>query len=401
MKVLILNCGSSSVKYQLFDMSAEPVVLAKGIVERIGLKDGELKHRPIDKEPYQVVADIPDHTKAIDMILEVLKHPQHGVLRSTQEIDAVGHRVVHGGEKFSGSVRITQEIIEKMEECVDLAPLHNPANLKGIYAIQKLLPNVPQCGVFDTAFHMTMPDYAYMYGVSYDMYEKYKIRRYGFHGTSHRYVSRKACEMLGVDYHSVNIITCHLGNGASIAAIKRGQSVDTSMGLTPVEGLLMGTRCGDLDLGVLLYIMDKEKMDTRAANDYINKKCGMLGISGVSSDMRDLHQAAAEGNKRAALALKMYAYRVKKYIGAYAAAMGGVDIIVFTGGIGENDWDIRLWSCQGLEFMGVEIDAELNHGLRGKDMVISKPTSKVKVMTVGTNEELVIAMDTMEILRGK
>ena len=398
MKILVLNCGSSSIKYQLIDMSSTPDLLAIGLLERVGLKDSELKHKPKGKDDFKLVQDVPDHTIGINLIIDALMHPEHGVIKDKYEIKAVGHRVVHGGEKFTGSVRITQDVIDKMEECVDLAPLHNPANLKGIYAIQKLLPEVEQCGVFDTSFHATMPEQAYLYGVSYDMYEKYRIRRYGFHGTSHRYVSKKACEMLKLDYNKAKIITCHLGNGASIAAIKDGKSVDTSMGLTPVEGLIMGTRCGDLDLGVLLYMMEKEGLDSKKANNYINKNCGMLGISGVSSDMRDLYAAAEQGNKRAALALQMYAYRVKKYIGSYAAIMGGVDVIVFTGGIGENDYLTRQNSCDGLEFMGVEFDVQANDKLRGKDAVISKPTSKVKVVTVSTNEELVIAMDTLDIV---
>lgn len=401
MKILVLNCGSSSIKYQLVDMTAEPYVLAKGLLERVGINDSELKHQPTGKDTFKLVQDVPDHTIGINLIIDALMHPVHGVIKDKYEINAVGHRVVHGGEKFSGSVRITQDVIDMMEECVDLAPLHNPANLKGIYAIQKLLPEVEQCGVFDTSFHATMPEHAYLYGVSYDMYEKYRIRRYGFHGTSHRFVSKKACEMLDLNYNNAKVITCHLGNGASIAAVKNGKSVDTSMGLTPVEGLLMGTRCGDLDLGVLLYIMEKENLDIKKANNYINKNCGVNGVSGVSSDMRDLHDAASSGNKRADLALQIYAYRVKKYIGSYAAAMGGVDVIVFTGGVGENDDYVRLNSCNGLEFMGVEFDEQVNNKLRGKDAVISKPSSRVKVVIVGTNEELVIAMDTLDIIKGK
>ncbi len=397
MKILVLNCGSSSIKYQLVDMAKDGEVMAKGIVERIGINDSELKHQPSGKDTFKLIQDVPDHTIGINLIIEALMHPIHGVIKDKYEINAVGHRVVHGGEKFTGSVRITQDVINMMEECVELAPLHNPANLKGIYAIQKLLPEVEQCGVFDTSFHATMPEYAYMYGIAYDMYEKYRVRRYGFHGTSHRFVAQKTIDMLGKDRAS-KIITCHLGNGASIAAIKDGKSVDTSMGLTPVEGLIMGTRCGDLDLGVLLFIMEKEGLDVKGANNYINKNCGMNGISGVSSDMRDLNEAAEKGHHRAKLALEMYAYRVKKYIGAYAAAMGGVDAIVFTGGIGENDSLIRELSCQNLEYMGVVFDKEKNHGLRGKDEILSKPESKVVVMTLGTNEELVIANDTYEIV---
>jgi len=401
MKILVLNCGSSSIKYQLIDMCSESTVLAKGLLERVGMSDSELKHQAEGKDTFKLIQDVPDHTVGVDLIIDALMHPVHGVIKDKHEINAVGHRVVHGGEKFSGSVRITQDIIDKMEECVDLAPLHNPANLKGIYAIQKLLPEVEQCGVFDTSFHSTMPEHVFLYGISYDMYEKYRIRRYGFHGISHRFVSKKACEHLNIDYNNAKIVTCHLGNGASIAAIHNGKSVDTSMGFTPVEGLIMGTRCGDLDLGVFLYIMEKEGMDTKQANNYINKNCGVKGISGVSSDMRDLKEAADSGNKRAELALQMYGYRVKKYIGAYAAAMGGVDVIVFTGGIGENDNLTREQSCEGLEYMGVELDKELNNTIKGQDAVITKPSSRAKVVIIRTNEELVIAMDTLDIIEGR
>ena len=401
MKILVLNCGSSSIKYQLLDMANNNDVLAKGLLERVGIKDSELKHQAKGKDTFKLVQDIPNHEVGVDLILKTLLHPEHGILKDKNEITAVGHRVVHGGEKFSGSVRITQEIIDKMEECVDLAPLHNPANLKGIYAMQKVLPEVPQCGVFDTAFHSTMPDYVYMYALPYEMYDKHKVRRYGFHGTSHRYVSLKACEILKSKFEDLKIITCHLGNGASIAAIKNGKSFDTSMGLTPVEGLIMGTRCGDLDLGALLFIMEKENMDAKKANNYINKVSGMVGISGISSDMRDLWKASDEGNKKAKLALDMYIYRVKKYVGSYAAAMGGVDLIIFTGGIGENDYMVREGVCKNMEFMGIEFDSDKNDRMKGKDEILSKPNSKVKVMTVCTNEELVIAMDTLDIIYEK
>jgi len=399
MKILVLNCGSSSIKYQLFDLSKEHVVLAKGLLDRVGLSNSVLTHKPIDKESYIHTQDIKDHITGINLIIETLTNPVYGVIKNTSEIDAVCHRVVHGGEKFSGSVKITQEIIDKMEECVPLAPLHNPANLQGIYAISKILPNTPQCGVFDTAFHQTMPEHVYLYGLPYEMYEKYRVRRYGFHGTSHGYVAKKACDILKIDINKTKIITCHLGNGASIAAIKNGKSYDTSMGLTPVEGVIMGTRCGDLDLGAFLYIMEKENLDIKAANNLINKKSGVLGISGISSDMRDLENAAANGNYRAQLALKMYAYRVKKYVGAYAAAMGGVDLIIFTGGIGENDDNTREAVCEELEFMGVVLDKNANKGLRGKDAIISSSNSKVKVMTITTNEELVIALESVRILK--
>jgi acetate kinase len=397
MKILVLNCGSSSIKYQLLDMSKNADVLAKGLLERVGIKDSELTHQPKDKEKYKLVQDIPDHTVGIDLILKTLLSTEYGVIKSLNEIHAVGHRVVHGGEKFSGSVEITQEIIDKMEECIPLAPLHNPANLKGIYAIQKLMPEVKQCGVFDTAFHQTMPEHVYLYALPYEMYEKHKVRRYGFHGTSHGYVARKACNILGKDIEKMKIITCHLGNGASIAAIKNGKSYDTSMGLTPVEGLIMGTRCGDLDLGAYKFIIDKENLTIEQADSMINKKSGMLGISGVSSDMRDIENAEKEGNNRAKVSLKMYSYRVKKYIGAYAAAMGGVDLIIFTGGIGENADTTREDVCSDMEFMGVDFDFSINKGLRGTDKIISKENSKVMVMVITTNEELVIALDTEKI----
>jgi acetate kinase len=401
MKILVLNCGSSSIKYQLLNMANNAELLAKGLLERVGINNSELKHEAKGKETYKLVQDVPNHEVGVNLILKTLMHPKYGVIKNENEISAVGHRVVHGGEKFSGSVLITQEIIDKVEECIDLAPLHNPANLKGIYAMQKLLPEVPQCGIFDTAFHATMPDYTYMYALPYEMYDKHKVRRYGFHGTSHRYVSQKACEILKVKYEDQKIITCHLGNGASIAAIKYGKSFDTSMGLTPVEGLIMGTRCGDLDLGALIYVMEKENMDTKKVNNYINKVSGMLGISGVSSDMRDIGKAAKEGNKRAKLALEMYSYRVKKYVGSYAAAMGGVDIIIFTGGVGENDFDVRAGVCKDMEFMGIDFDFEKNNVVRCKDEILTKPSSKVKVMSISTNEELVIALDTLEIVTGK
>ncbi len=398
MKILVLNCGSSSIKYQLLNMAGTPDLLAKGLLERVGLKDSELTHQPKDKDAYKVVTDVPDHTIGIDIILKALMHPEYGVIKDKNEIDAVGHRVVHGGEKFASSVAITQEVIDKMEECVDLAPLHNPANLKGIYAMRTLMPEVRQCGVFDTAFHQTMPEHTFMYGTPYEMYEKHRVRRYGFHGTSHRYVSQKACDILGKKMEDLKIITCHLGNGASIAAIKNGKTYDTSMGLTPVEGLIMGTRCGDLDLGAMFFIMEKEGLDAKAANDFVNKKSGVKGISGVSSDMRDVEKAANEGNHRAKLALDMYNYRVKKYVGAYAAAMDGVDLIIFTGGIGENAVKTREGVIRGLEFMGIDFDYEKNKGLRGKDAMLTRDSSKVKVMVITTNEELVIAQDTMEIL---
>ncbi len=400
MKILVLNCGSSSIKYQLLDMTNEDV-LASGIIERVGLAEGELTHKVPGKDKYKQVLEVENHTIGINLILKTLLDNEKGVLNSLEEIGAVGHRVVHGGETFSNSVEITNEVIDKVEECIDLAPLHNPANLKGIYAMKKLLPNVTQCGTFDTAFHQTMPEHAYMYSIPYELYEKYKIRRYGFHGASHKYVSETAAEFLGENYNKLKIITCHLGNGASIAAVKNGKSVDTSMGLTPVEGLMMGTRAGDLDLGAMFFIMNKENLDVKGANELVNKKSGVLGISGISSDMRDIEDAAwNKGNHRAQLALDMYFSKVKKYIGAYAAIMGGIDVIIFTGGIGENGPETRKAICEGLEYMGVEFNNKVNDGLRAKLADISMPDSKVKVLVVPTNEELVIARDTLKIVNG-
>lgn len=398
MKILVLNCGSSSIKYKLFEMDSKEV-LAQGGVERIGLPGAFLKFTLSNDEKVILERDMPEHTVGIEFILETLTGDKYGCLESLDEIAAVGHRVVHGGEKFNSSVLITQEVIDEMVQCSDLAPLHNPANLKGIYTISKLLPKVPQVGVFDTAFHQTMPDYAYMYAIPYEMYKKYAIRRYGFHGTSHRYVSKRVCEFLGVNLEEQRIITCHIGNGGSITAIKNGKSVDTSMGLTPVEGLMMGTRSGDVDAGMLTFLMEKEKLDGQGLSDLLNKKSGVLGIFGESSDMRELEKAVAEGkNKRAILADKMYDYRIKKYIGSYAAALGGVDIIVFTGGVGENQDTCREGACEGLEYMGVELDKELNAKTRSTETVISTPESKVKVVVIPTDEEMTIAMDTAEIL---
>ncbi len=398
MKVLVLNCGSSSIKYQLIKMNNEADVLAKGLLERVGMDNSELTHQPKGKDKVVSIQPVHDHTVGINLILDALMHPEHGVIKDKYEIDVVGHRVVHGGEKFSGSVLITQEVIDKMEECSDLAPLHNPANLKGIYAIQKLLPEVKMCGVFDMAFHQTMPEHSYLYALPYEFYEKYKVRRYGFHGTSHGFVAQKACKILGMDFNNVNIITCHLGNGASITAIKNGKSYETSMGLTPVEGLIMGTRCGDLDLGALLFLMEKENLDLKKTNDIINKKSGMMGLSGVSSDMRDIEDAAKKGNHRAQLSLKMYNHRVKKYIGAYAAVMGGVDLIIFTGGIGENASNTRSGIMEGLEFLGINFDFELNKNIHAKDATLTKEDSKVKVMVITTNEELVIANESIKLI---
>jgi acetate kinase len=397
MKILVLNCGSSSIKYQLFDIGSGSV-LAKGIVEKIGLKGSFLKNERFDGDKVKLEGEILDHQSGIEFLLGLLISERRGVIKSLSEINAVGHRLVHGGELFQGSCYLDEVTIKGVEDCSDLAPLHNPANLKGIYAMKNLLPDVPQVGVFDTSFHQTMPDYSFMYALPYSLYKKYGIRRYGFHGTSHSYVSKRACEILKVDYQSKKIITCHLGNGASITAIKGGKSVDTSMGLTPVEGLIMGTRSGDVDAGALTLIMEKEEIDYSSLNTLLNKHSGVLGISGISSDMREVEAAAAEGEERAILSLKMYQYRVKKYIGAYAAAMGGVDILIFTGGIGENSPDDREKMCEDMEFMGLEFDKKLNEGVRGKELVISKKDSRVTVMIVPTNEEWVIASETRDIV---
>lgn len=398
MKIIVLNCGSSSIKYQLFN-TASKEVHAKGAVERIGMLGATVKHTKQDGEKVSFEGEILDHQMAIEYILGILTSKKHGCLKSFEEIDAVGHRVVHGGEKFSGSVLLKQEVINQLEECSDLAPLHNPPNLKGIYAMKEILPTIPQVGAFDTAFHQSMPKHAYMYAIPNSLYRKHAIRRYGFHGSSHRYVSKRACDILAVNVEDKKIITCHLGNGASIAAIKNGKSYDTSMGLTPVEGLIMGTRTGDMDLGALIYVMQKEDLSIQTANTLINKFSGILGVSGISSDMREVEKAAWEkGNENAQLALDMYHYRIKKYIGSYAAAMGGVDVIIFTGGVGENACESREEICNEMEYMGLEFDKEANDGKRGKEVIISKPSSKVTVMVVPTDEEYVIAMDTEEIV---
>lgn len=397
MKVIVLNCGSSSIKYQLFDMPSQQVV-AKGLVDKIGLKGSLVKHEREDGVKATLEGEIFDHKLGIEYVLGILLSEKYGSIKTIDEINAVGHRVVHGGERYGGSVRINESVVNALEEMIDLAPLHNPPNLDGIYAITELLPNVPQVGVFDTAFHQTMPKHSYLYGIPYSLYQKHGVRRYGFHGSSHKFVSKKAAEFLNKPADELNIITCHLGNGASIAAVQKGKSVDTSMGMTPIEGLIMGTRSGDLDIGALFHIIKKEEIDLETANTLINKHSGMLGLSGVSSDMREIETAASEGNERAQCALKMYHYRIKKYIGSYAAAMGGVDAIVFTGGVGENDWLTRQNSVDGLEFMGIQLDKSKNTGMRGKTMDVSMDASKVKILVIPTNEELVIASDTYEIL---
>ena len=392
MKVLVLNCGSSSIKYKLFEM-ADHSVLAQGGVEKIGLPDSFLQVKLPNGEKVVIEKEMPEHTVGIQLILDTLVDEKIGCIKDLKEIEAVGHRVVHGGEKFNQSVVITPEVKEMIVKCAELAPLHNPANLKGIDAIEKTLPGVPQVAVFDTAFHQTMPDYAYMYALPYALYEKYAIRRYGFHGTSHRYVSARVCEFLGVNAAEEKVVTAHIGNGGSCAAVLNGKSVDTSMGLTPVEGLVMGTRAGDLDLGAATYIMDKEGLTTAEFNNLVNKKSGLLGVSGVSSDARDIEAAIKAGNHRANLARELFIYRVKKYVGAYAAAMNGIDILVFTGGIGENDAFIRGEIVKGLSFLGVTLDEEANN-CRGVERVISTPDSKLTVCVIPTDEELMIASDT-------
>ncbi len=397
MKILVLNCGSSSVKYKLFDLEKQDV-LAQGGVEKIGLKDSFLKFTLPNGEKKILEYNMPEHRSAISNILNVLVSEEYGCIKSFDEIAAVGHRVVHGAEKFNSSVLITDEVIAKVKECYDIAPLHNPANITGIEAIKELLPNAPQVGVFDTAFHQTMPAHAYMYALPYEMYEKYGVRRYGFHGTSHRYVSRRVCDFLGVPYEGQKIITCHIGNGGSITAVKDGKSIDTSMGLTPVEGLMMGTRSGDVDAGALTYIMNKENLDANGLANLINKKSGVLGVTELSSDMRDIENAIAEGNERARLALDMYEYRIIKYIGSYIAALNGVDIIVFTGGVGENQTSTREVVMRNFEYMGIKIDTELNAKIRGKECIISTPDSTAKVVVIPTDEELMIATDTRDII---
>ena len=396
MKILVINCGSSSLKYQFIDMKDESV-LAKGLVERIGIEGSVLKHEKIGMEKQTITADMPNHEVALKLVMDALINDKHGVIKDFKEIDAVGHRVVHGGEDFANSVLIDDKVMKSIEDCIDLAPLHNPPNIIGIKACQKLLPGVKMVAVFDTAFHQTMPDYAYMYAIPYEYYEKYKIRRYGFHGTSHRFVSKRASELMGKKIEQCNIITCHLGNGASVAAIKNGKTIDTSMGFTPLEGLIMGTRSGDIDPAVIPFLSEKEKMSIKEIDTLLNKKSGVLGVSGVSSDFRDIEGEAEKGNDRARLALDMFHTRVKKYIGAYMAELEGVDAIVFTAGLGENSAESREEICKGLESLGIEIDVDANK-VRGKEQLISKKDSKIKIYVIPTNEELVIARDTLEIV---
>ena len=398
MKILVLNCGSSSIKYKLFEMETKEV-LAQGGIEKIGLTGSFLKLTLPNGEKKILEKDIPEHTVGVEFIFQTLTNAEYGAIKSLDELDAVGHRMVHGGERFSQSVILNKEVLDAFTACNDLAPLHNPANLKGVNAVSALLPNIPQVGVFDTAFHQTMPAHAYMYAVPYELYEKYGVRRYGFHGTSHRYVSQRVCEYLGIPVEGSRIITCHVGNGGSIAAVKDGKCIDTTMGLTPLEGLMMGTRSGDIDAGAVTFIMEKEGLNATGISNLLNKKSGVLGVSGVSSDMREVTAAAHNGNARARLSLDMYFYRIKKYIGAYAAAMGGVDVILFTGGVGENQADCREVACSGLEYMGVKIDKEINNVTRGEETIISTADSKVKVVVIPTDEEMMIASDTLKLIK--
>ena len=398
MKILVLNCGSSSIKYALYNMDDKSVMTSGG-AERVGLDGAFVKVKMPDGTKKKVMHDIPEHTEGVKFIFSLLTDPEIGVIKSLDEIGAVGHRMVHGGEKFNKSVVLNDEVIEVFKSVSDLAPLHNPANLKGVMAVSELMPGLPQVGVFDTAFHQTMPAHSYLYAVPYDLYEKYGVRRYGFHGTSHRYVSQRVCDFLGVKYEDKKIITCHIGNGGSVAAVQNGKCVDTSMGLTPLEGLMMGTRSGDIDGGAVTFLEKKLGLGPDEMSNLLNKKSGVLGITGISSDMREIDDAVAAGNERAKLALDMYNYRIKKYVGAYAAAMGGCDIIVFTAGVGENQYQMREAVCKDMEYMGVKLDAEKNKGIRGEEAIISTPDSKVTVCVIPTDEELMIASDTMNLLK--
>ena len=398
MKILVLNCGSSSIKYALYNMD-DKTVMTSGGAERVGLDGAFVKVKMPNGEKKQIMHDIPEHTEGVKFIFSLLTDPEIGVIKDLSEIGAVGHRMVHGGEKFNKSVVLNDEVLEVFKSVSDLAPLHNPANLKGVQAVSELMPGLPQVGVFDTAFHQTMPAHSYLYAIPYELYEKYGVRRYGFHGTSHRYVSQRVCEYLGVNYNEKKIITCHIGNGGSVAAVENGRCVDTSMGLTPLEGLMMGTRSGDIDGGAITFLEKKLGLDADGMSNLLNKKSGVLGVTGISSDMREIDDAVANGNERAKLALDMYNYRIKKYVGAYTAAMGGCDIIVFTAGVGENQYQMREEVCSGMEYMGVKLDVEKNKTVRGEEAVISTPDSKVTVCVIPTDEELMIATDTMNLLQ--
>ena len=399
MKILVINCGSSSLKYQVLNMDGE-ILMAKGLVERIGMDGSVITHEKIGEDKWVNEVPMESHKEAIKQVLDAIVDPDHGVLSDMSELGAVGHRVVHAGEKFASSVMITPEVIAALEECVDLAPLHNPPNLLGIEACQELMPNTPMVGVFDTAFHQTMPPESFIYAIPYEMYTKHGIRRYGFHGTSHKYVAQRAAELLNNNLDEMKIITCHLGNGASVSAIKYGKCIDTSMGFTPLEGLVMGTRCGDIDPAIVTYIRQKENLEQGQANEILNKKSGVLGISGISSDFRDIEAAAEEGNERAILALKVFAHKVRFYIGAYIAEMNGVDAIVFTAGVGENDIGMRDIICNNLGNLGIKLDVVKNK-VRGQEMIISRDDSPVKIVLIPTNEELMIARDTLQIVKGQ
>ena len=400
MVILVLNCGSSSIKYQVIDMeAASSKLLAKGLVERIGLPEGDLTHKPVGKEPFEAHQPIPDHTTGISLVLKALTDPVHGVISSLDEVKAVGHRVAHGGEFFPASCLVDEEVKAKIRSLFEIAPLHNPANLEGVLSIEKVLPGVPQVTVFDTSFHQTIPATNYMYALPYAYYEKYRVRKYGFHGTSHKFVARVGAEFAGLDINHSKIITCHIGNGGSVTAVLNGKSFDTSMGFSPLDGLVMGTRCGQVDASAITFIGEKEGMSYAELNTMMNKQSGVQGLTGISSDMRDIDRAYDEGNPRAILARDMYYNRIKKFVGEYAAEMGGVDLIVFTGGVGENSSEMRETVCSGLEFMGVKFDREANRGVRGVDKILSAPDSKVKVAVIATNEELVIATDTYNLVK--
>jgi len=399
MKILVINCGSSSVKYQLIDTESE-TSLAKGLVSRIGMSASVLTHKPLDRPEVKVSGEILDHIVAVEYVISILLSENHGVIKDRSEINAVGHRVVHGGEKFTESVLITKEVMSELRSLIELAPLHNPHNIRGINACQKTLPNIPMVAVFDTAFHHQMPPYAYIYGIPYVLYKRYGIRRYGFHGTSHRYVSERAIDILGKPLSELKLVTAHLGNGASIAAVDGGRSIDTSMGFTPLEGLLMGTRSGDLDPAIILHIMAREELSLHEANTLLNKHSGLAGISGVSSDMREIIEEANNGNTTSKLALDIYCYRLKKYIASYAAAMGGINALIFTAGIGENSDIVRSLTCENMSYMGIKLDEDKNKHANGKDTDISHPDAEVKTLVIPTNEELVIARDTAMIVQG-
>ena len=399
MHILVLNCGSSSIKYKLYDMVNE-AVLAQGGVERIGLDEAFIKVKLNNGEKKQIMADLPTHREGVQLVFKCLLDPEFGAIKSLDEIGAVGHRVVQGGDLFEKSCLVTPEVEKGIESLIDLAPVHNKGHLAGIRAVDELMPDTPQVTVFDNAFHSTMPDYAYLYAVPYEWYKKWHVRRYGFHGTSHRYVSKRACEFLGLDYRKTKIITCHIGNGASVSAVKNGKVIDTSMGLTPLAGLMMGSRCGDIDPSAVTYLMQKTGKKPQEMADFLIKESGVLGITGISSDMREIEAADENGDKMAHLALAMYNYRIKKYIGAYAAAMNGVDVIVWTAGVGENQEGVRWDSCEGLDYLGVKMDKERNH-VRGKEQILSADDSKVKVVLIPTDEEIVIARDTLALVTGK